>query len=110
MTGDEQVLNVYLGEHPIAHITLIKEQLYWHYHEDWQQIGYAVSPHLLLQGDIPPFNVQQFLRNLLPEGNPLDILVHSFHLSKYNTFGLVRALGLDIPGSFIGAKHLYNIN
>ena len=45
--------------------------------------------------------MQRFLRNLLPEGNGLDELVSNFHLSKYNTFGLARALGRDTPGSLI---------
>ena len=101
MIGDKQVLDIYLGESPIANITLIEDQLHWSYHEDWQKTGYAISPHLPLHEDIPPLNVQRFLRNLLPEGNPLEVLVNSFHLSKYNTFGLIRALGLDTPGSLV---------
>jgi len=101
MTGDEQSLAVYLGEEQIAKIRLEADQLYWHYDERWQETGYAVSPHLPLQGSIAPLNVQRFLRNLLPEGHPLDVLVSSFHLSKYNTFGLIRALGLDTPGSLV---------
>lgn len=98
MSGDRQVLDVYLGESPIANITLIEDQLHWSYQENWQKTGYAISPHLPLNDTIPSSNVQRFLRNLLPEGNPLEVLVNSFHLSKYNTFGLIRALGLDTPG------------
>lgn len=101
MIGDKQVLNVYLGEIQIANIALVEDQLRWHYNENWQKTGYAISPHLPLHEDISPLNVQRFLRNLLPEGNPLEVLVNSFHLSKSNTFGLIRALGLDIPGSLV---------
>lgn len=101
MIGDKQVLDVYQGEYQIAHITLIEDQLYWSYNANWQKTGYAVSPHLPLYEDIPPLNVQRFLRNLLPEGNPLEVLVNIFHLSKYNTFGLIQALGLDTPGSLV---------
>ncbi|HAT6811362.1 TPA: type II toxin-antitoxin system HipA family toxin [Legionella pneumophila] len=101
MTGDKPVLDVYLGERQIANITLIEDQLYWSYHDSWQQTGYAISPHLPLHEIIPPLNVQRFLRNLLPEGNPLEVLVNIFHLSKYNTFGLIQALGLDTPGSLV---------
>nr|WP_061467899.1 HipA N-terminal domain-containing protein [Legionella pneumophila] len=97
MIGDKSVLDVYLGESQIANITLMDDQLYWSYHESWQQTGYAISPHLPMHEDIPPLNVQRFLRNLLPEGNPLEVLVNVFHLSKYNTFGLIQALGLDTP-------------
>jgi len=101
MIGDKQVLDVYQGDYHIAHITLIEDQLYWRYNANWQNTGYAVSPHLPLHEDIPPLNVQRFLRNLLPEGNPLEVLVNIFHLSKYNTFGLIQALGLDTPGSLV---------
>lgn len=101
MIGDKQVLDVYQGEHQIAHIALIKDQVYWNYSASWQKTGYPVSPHLPLHEDIPPLNVQRFLRNLLPEGNPLEVLVSIFHLSKSNTFGLIQALGLDTPGSLV---------
>lgn len=101
MSGSEHGLDVYLGKNKIAKLTLMNDQLYWHYDVLWQQSGYAVSPHLPLDADIPTLNVQRFLRNLLPEGNGLDELVSNFHLSKYNTFGLVRALGMDTPGALI---------
>lgn len=101
MTGNEHDLDVYLGKNRIAKLTLINDQLYWHYSQTWQQSGYAVSPHLPLQGDIPALNVQRFLRNFFPEGNGLEVLVSNFHLSKSNTFGLIRALGMDTPGSLI---------
>lgn len=101
MIGSEQVLDVYLGKDIIAKLSLITDHLHWHYTPFWQQTGYPVSPHLPLKGDIPPLNVQRFVRNFLPEGNGLEALISAFHLSKYNTFGLVRALGLDTPGSLI---------
>jgi len=101
MTGSEHSLDVYSGKIYIAQLTLIDDQLHWHYCKNWQQSGYAISPHLPLQSDIPLLNIQRFLRNLLPEGNGLDELVSNFHLSKTNTFGLIRALGMDTPGSLI---------
>ncbi|MGD9592934.1 MAG: HipA domain-containing protein, partial [Candidatus Berkiella sp.] len=101
MTGSEHSLDVYVGKSPIAKLTLRNDQLLWQYNQKWQQTGYAVSPHLPLNNDIPPINVQRFLRNLLPEGNALDELVSCFQLSKYNTYALIRALGLDISGALI---------
>ncbi|MBA2651812.1 MAG: HipA domain-containing protein [Tatlockia sp.] len=101
MIGDKQVLNVFLGKNQIAKLTLTNDQLYWNYHDNWKKEGYAVSPHLPIHEEIPPLNVQRFLRNLLPEGNAFEELVNSFHLSKYNTFGLIRALGLDTSGSLV---------
>ncbi|WED42020.1 HipA domain-containing protein [Legionella cardiaca] len=101
MVGDKQVLDVYLEKDQIANITLAEDQLYLSYHEDWKKSGFALSPHLSLHEEVPPSNVQRFLRNLLPEGNPLEVLANSFHLSKSNTYGLIRALGLDTPGSLV---------
>lgn len=101
MTGNNYALQVYLGNNSIATLRLLDDQLHWQYTSDWQQIGYAVSPHLPLENDIPSISVQRFLRNLLPEGHGLDELANSFHISKQNTFGLIRALGLDTPGSLV---------
>jgi serine/threonine-protein kinase HipA len=101
MIGSDTTLNIYLGKKIIAKLTLIDDQIHWNYTQEWQQSGYALSPHLPLNADIPTLNVQRFLRNLLPEGNGLEELLHSFHVSKYNTFGLIRVLGQDVPGSLI---------
>lgn len=101
MTGSEQCLDIYFGNNKIAKITLINDQLFWQYNLFWQRSGFPVSPHLPLHNDIPPLNVQRFLRNLLPEGNALEELIACFQLSKSNTFGLVRSLGLDISGALI---------
>jgi serine/threonine-protein kinase HipA len=101
MSGSEYSLDVYLGTKIIARLRLIQDQLTWQYTEAWREKGYAISPHISLDGDIPPLNVQRFLRNYLPEGQGLEELLHAFNLSKYNTFGLVQALGLDIPGALI---------
>jgi serine/threonine-protein kinase HipA len=101
MTGNEYSLNVYLGNQHIANLSLEDDLLHWHYTKKWQQSGYAISPHLPLNYSIATINVQRFLRNLLPEGNGLDVLLKTFHLSKSNTFGLIRALGLDMSGALI---------
>lgn len=101
MIGSNPYIEVILGKNKIAKILLINDQLVWQYEETWQQSGYAVSPFIPLQGEIPSVNTQRFLRNLLPEGNALDELITCFRLSKSNTFGLIRALGLDIPGALI---------
>ena len=102
--SDEQTLDIYLGQNVIAKLKLLNDQLHWHYSPLWQQSGYAISPHLPLSADIPSLNIQRFLRNLLPEGSGLDELLSTFHLSKNNTFGLVRALGADTPGALIILK------
>ncbi len=101
MSGNNHALSVYLGDHKLAKLTFSNERLEWLYTKKWQEIGYPISPHLPLHEQIPSVNVERFLRNLLPEGNGLDELIRCFHLSRYNTFGLVQALGLDIPGALV---------
>ncbi len=101
MAGTEHSLAAYIGSNRIATLSLVEDKLQWNYLDSWQRKGFPLSPYLPLNKSIPSENVERFLRNLLPEGNGLDELLASFHLSRYNTFGLIRALGLDIPGAIM---------
>jgi serine/threonine-protein kinase HipA len=101
MIGNEPSLDVILGKHKIAKAILSNEQLIWEYAQAWQQSGYAVSPYLPLHEKISPLNTQKLLRNFFPEGSALEEFLQCFHLSKGNIFGIVQALGLDIPGALI---------
>lgn len=101
MTGSNNELAVYSGTEIIARLTLQSDQIFLNYTPDWQQSGFAISPHLPLSGEIPTVNVQRYLRNLFPEGEVLDTLLTSIRLSKGNTFGIIRALGTDASGSFL---------
>lgn len=94
-------LDIYLNSKLIAHLLLQDDQLLWNYTDDWKLNGFFISPHLSLLENIPSLNVQRFLRNLLPEGHPLDELTTHYNLSKNNTYALIRALGLDIPGALV---------
>ena len=99
MSGADPCLSVFLGEQQIASLQLSADQLLWHYAASWQQQGFALSPHLPLHGEIPPLNVQRFLRNLLPEGPGLEELLASFRLARHNTFALVQAIGQETAGA-----------
>ncbi|MFC3909194.1 HipA domain-containing protein [Legionella dresdenensis] len=101
MNGNNSVLAVVLGEKLIAYLSLEGEYLIWKYTADWQKEGFAVSPHLPLSDNIPAITTTRFLRNLLPEGYAFDELLQNLHVSRNNTFALIRALGLDIPGALI---------
>lgn len=105
MASAEHALDVYLNKNIIATIRLQGDQLHWQYQPAWQQTGFAVSPHLPLHKPIPTLNVQRFLRNLLPESHGLEALLTTFHLSRDNTFGLIRNLGLDIAGALVVLPH-----
>lgn len=101
MSGTELCLDVYLGCDKIAQLSSIDDHLKWAYTAQWCQEGYPVSPHLPLSEDIPSVNTNRFLQNMFPEGGALDELIKCFHLAKGNTFGLAKALGLDMPGSLV---------
>lgn len=98
-------LDIYVNFELAAYIFLQQDQLVWEYSEAWKRTGFAVSPHLPLNEAIPNINVSRFLRNLLPEGQALEELIKCYNLSKTNTFALLRALGLDIPGSMVAVAH-----
>ena len=101
MTGNEGEITAYLGGVIIARLSLQYDQIFLQYTQDWQKSGYAISPHLPLSGEIPTVNIQRYLRNLFPEGDVLEILLTNLHLSKTNTFGIIRSLGADTSGSVL---------
>lgn len=101
MIGSESVLTAYLGGKIIADLSLHKDQMRWQYRQAWQADGFPVSPHLPFSSDIPTININRYLRNLLPEGNAFEELIQNVHVSRTNTFTLIRALGLDMPGALI---------
>jgi len=94
-------LDIYLYSELVARLLLQDAQLLWHYTDDWKANGFAISPHLSLFENIPALNVQRFLRNVFPEGKLLDELTACYNLRKNNTYALIRALGLDIPGAIV---------
>jgi serine/threonine-protein kinase HipA len=99
MSGNNLV--VYLGKQEIALLSLQQDVLVWQYTPAWQSIGFPVSPHLPLSNTIPTININRFLRNWLPEGPGFDELLQNVHVTRNNTFALVRALGQDTPGALI---------
>lgn len=105
MTGHETKLDVYLGKNIIAHLSLIENQISFEYTSDWKKSGYAVSPHLPLMEPIPTRNIEWYLQNLLPEGDMLTTITEHLQLSKYNTLGLIRALGQDTAGALSFLPH-----
>lgn len=99
MTGSEHQLNVFLGSQVIAILSLQADKLHFEYTPLWIKTGYALSPHLPLSGEISSHTIERYLRNLFPEGTVFDVLLKSLHLSKSNTFGIIRGLGLDTSGA-----------
>lgn len=112
MTGtDLNSLHVYIGHtRKIAAITIpvgSETELTLTYEPDWIKDGFAISPHLPLNGDFNHRAVRNFLQNLLPEGKGLEEITSSTSISKNNTFGLIKIIGADTSGalSFTSQNH-----
>jgi len=94
-------LEVHLGKQPIGQVVIDgKEENYrFEYIDEWKKVGYATSPHLPLEGNIPSGAIKRFLENLLPEGKGLEDLSAFTHISKQNIFGLIQAMGFETSGA-----------
>lgn len=101
MSGIEKTLSVILNDKLVAELSLVEQTLVWKYSPDWKKEGYQISPHLPLDKPCQAWSISNFLNNLLPEGEGLDEISLQFQISKGNTYGLVRALGKDLPGAFM---------
>ena len=95
------MLEVHLGKRPIGRVAIDgKEENYrFEYIDEWRKEGYAISPHLPLEGNIPSGAIKRFLENLLPEGKGLEDLSAFTHISKQNIFGLIQAMGFETSGA-----------
>ncbi|MEI8618499.1 HipA N-terminal domain-containing protein [Pseudoalteromonas sp. B28] len=69
------------------------------YEPEWINKGFAISPHLPLNGDFDSRAVRNYLQNLLPEGKGLDEIISSTTISKNNTFGLIKVIGEETSGA-----------
>ncbi|TKF87257.1 HipA N-terminal domain-containing protein, partial [Vibrio sp. F13] len=46
-----------------------------------------------------PRSIENYLRNLLPEGEAFEEMIQNTTISKSNTFGLIRKLGAETSGA-----------
>lgn len=104
MTGTNlNTLNVYIGHgRKIAAISIpigSETELSLAYEPDWIKEGFAISPHLPLNGNFDHRAVRNFLQNLLPEGKGLEEITSNTTISKNNTFGLIKIIGADTSGA-----------
>lgn len=95
--NSESSLSIWLEDEQVGELQLdtTSDTLSLNYTPAWQVNGFALSPHLPLNNPIEPVAVQRFLRNLFPEGNSFELLLDTYRISRQNTFGLMRILGLD---------------
>ncbi|SQH77687.1 conserved protein of unknown function, might belong to Phosphatidylinositol kinase [Shewanella benthica] len=96
-------LNVLFNKQIIAELSFDTDtdNLHFVYQTQWQQQGFALSPYLPLQGDIPSSVIRRYLQNLLPENQGLDHLIEYLAVSKQNTFALLHGIGQDTSGAVL---------
>lgn len=96
-------LDVFIGHsEKVAEITLAigsENEISFTYETKWINDGFAVSPHLPLNGDFDSRAIRNYLQNLLPEGRGLEEIVSSTTISKNNTFGLIKVIGEETSGA-----------
>ncbi|MGQ8366431.1 HipA domain-containing protein [Glaciecola sp. 1036] len=100
--GDAYQLNVTYGNSFVAALTLDKTTnlLKLNYSQQWQQNGFAISPHLPLAKPHSPEVAYNYLDNALPEGEARRLLANNLGVSEKNVYSQVRAIGNDLAGAF----------
>ncbi|EOB4124483.1 HipA domain-containing protein [Vibrio vulnificus] len=69
------------------------------YEDEWQLMGFPISPHIPVDDQASPRSIDNYLRNLLPEGEAFEEMIQNTTISKSNTFGLIRKLGAETSGA-----------
>ncbi|HBC3898105.1 TPA: HipA domain-containing protein, partial [Vibrio parahaemolyticus] len=69
------------------------------YEDAWKHTGFPISPHIPFDDRASPRSIENYLRNLLPEGEAFEEMIQNTTISKSNTFGLIRKLGAETSGA-----------
>ncbi|MEA5283922.1 HipA domain-containing protein [Vibrio parahaemolyticus] len=69
------------------------------YENEWKHTGFPISPHIPFDDRASPRSIENYLRNLLPEGEAFEEMIQNTTISKSNTFGLIRKLGAETSGA-----------
>ncbi|WED24005.1 HipA domain-containing protein [Vibrio sp. JC009] len=71
----------------------------FNYAPTWIETGFPISPHIPFNGKAESRSIENYLRNLLPEGEAFDEMVQNTTISRNNTFALIRKLGSETSGA-----------
>ena len=96
-------LDITMSDKVVASIWIDKqEETYkFQYSDAWIKNGFAISPHLPLNESSKSGIVRRFLENLIPEGKGLEEITQFAHISKNNTFAIIKAIGYDTSGALM---------
>ncbi|EMR12502.1 hypothetical protein MPL1_09957 [Methylophaga lonarensis MPL] len=100
-------LPITFNDEPVGTIGVRDHEFFVEYDERWLQTGFALSPHIPLDGSARPLSIEYFLSNLFPEGDQLDVLLRSMQIRKSNMMAILSVIGMDAPGAMAyGAEHV----
>ncbi len=98
-----QQLDVYIGTNTkIGRLILpvgTETEFSFIYADEWKHTGFPISPHIPFNDQASPRSIENYLRNLLPEGEAFEEMIQNTTISKSNTFGLIRKLGAETSGA-----------
>ncbi|MCX8762262.1 HipA domain-containing protein [Vibrio parahaemolyticus] len=98
-----QQLDVFIGTNPkIGRLILpvgTETEFSFIYEDEWKLTGFPISPHIPFDDRASPRSIENYLRNLLPEGEAFEEMIQNTTISKSNTFGLIRKLGAETSGA-----------
>lgn len=69
------------------------------YMPQWQQQGFAISPHLALNNQHTSEVAYNYIDNALPEGEARKLLAENLGVSEKNVYSQVREIGHDLAGA-----------
>ena len=101
-------LKITMSRQEVASIWVdkIEETYKFEYSQEWKEQGFEISPHIKLQEPSKSGIVRRFLENLIPEGKGLEDITQFAHISKNNTFAIIKAIGYDTSGALMfGESH-----
>ena len=96
-------LKITMSGQEVASIWVDKiEEIYkFEYSKEWRDQGFEISPHIKLNESSKSGIVRRFLENLIPEGKGLEDITQFAHISKNNTFAIIKAIGYDTSGALM---------
>ena len=105
--SENNKLNITMADKVVASVWIdnIDETYKFEYSQEWIENAYAVSPHLALNQSLTSGVIRRFLENLIPEGKGLEDITQFAHISKNNTFAIVKAIGYDTSGALMFGEH-----
>jgi len=108
--SDNNRLNITIADKVVACVWVNREDenYQFEYSDEWKQNGYAVSPHLQLNQQLKSGVIRRFLENLIPEGKGLEDITQFAHISKNNTFAIIKAIGYDTSGALMFGEYTNN--